>query len=43
MEIVVLLGVIIIILFVLVGAVVLGTKQNAKFQRKIEKTKKKEN
>lgn len=43
MEIVVLLGVIIIILFVLVGAVVLGTWQNAKFQRKIETIKKIEN
>lgn len=43
MEVVVLIGVMIIILFVLGGAVVLGTKQNEKFRRKIETNKKKEN
>jgi hypothetical protein len=43
LEIVVLIGVVIITLFILVGAVVLGTKQNAKFQRKIEANKNKEN
>ena len=42
MEIVVLIGVIIIIVFVLVGAVVLGTKQGTELQKKTETFKKRE-